>query len=200
MEDDGSLIIKGIRIDPSVLRKSAAQPCANSRCMAACCSGGVWLREDEAPRILEWASAVKACLPIDRHHNSTWFTPHCSNTYDSGNPELGTTTVEDPLRPGRTCCVFLQPDRKCALQVVSRANQLGWPGLKPYYCAIFPLYIESGVLTVDETPLEHENLNCPGPVSWQNAIYELYRDEAVLILGEAGYCELLQKAAAQESA
>jgi Fe-S-cluster containining protein len=181
MENKDPLIIKGIRIEPDVLRKDAVVPCAGANCKAACCSTGVWLKEDEAPRIRAWATAVKACLPAERHDESKWF--------DADDLEPGTTTVDDPMRPGKTCCVFLQPDRKCALQVVSKANNLGWPGLKPYFCAIFPLYFEEGVLSMDE----HPPLDFSATGGEKRAMYEVYRDEAILILGEDGYRELSER-------
>jgi hypothetical protein len=154
-----------------------------------CCSGGVWLREDEAPRIREWAGAIKACLPPERHDESKWF--------ESEDGELGTTTVADPARTGQECCVFLQPDRKCSLQVVSQANQLGWPGIKPYYCAIYPLYFEDNVLSMDDVSFdESERAGCRMSGSTVRAMYELYRDEAILVLGEDGYRQLHEQAAA----
>lgn len=187
MEDSDSLTVNGIRINPDVLRKDSIRGCADARCGAVCCSGGVWLRDDEAPRIHAWAREIKACLPAERHDESTWF--------EQGNHELGTNTVDDPLHLGQTCCVFLQSDRMCALQVVSRTNNLGWPGIKPYYCAIYPLLLEDGVLSMDDqTPLLYEGGLCRKSMTQANAAYELYRDEAILVLGADGYRELLDKA------
>ena len=91
MKNSGSLSIKGIRIDPRVLRKESVRRCGDIKCAAACCSDGVWLREDEPPRILKWASEIKDCLPPARHDESKWF--------EQGKDELGTISVEDPLRP-----------------------------------------------------------------------------------------------------
>jgi hypothetical protein len=181
--DNGALIINGIRIDPSVLRKDAVYRCATVSCVADCCSGGVWLKDEEVPRIRERAEAVKACLPPDRHDESKWFEP--------GDEGTGTATVDDPIRPDDTCCVFLQSDRKCALQVVSQKYDLGWPGLKPFYCATYPLYIEDGVMMMDdETPIDPEFAMCRRCAPEQRAMFEVHRDEAILILGKDGYREL----------
>ena len=190
MKNSGSLSIKGIRIDPRVLRKESVRRCGDIKCAAACCSDGVWLREDEPPRILKWASEIKDCLPPARHDESKWF--------EQGKDELGTISVEDPLRPKDTCCVFLQLDRKCALQVISQANQLGWPGLKPYYCAIYPLYTENGALLVDHiTPRNITGAMCRHAAPPKQFIYKLFREEATLVLGEDGYSELCEKAEAK---
>lgn len=190
MEADGSLVIKGIRVEAKVLQKKAVRRCADGNCIAACCSGGVWLNDDEPPRIREWAQEIKACLPPERHDESQWF-----ESREDDEDALGTNTVDDPLRSGETCCVFLQSDRKCALQVVSQENNLGWPGIKPYYCAIYPLYLEGDVLTTDdETPFNFEGSTCHRAASESRPVYDLYRDEAILVLGEDGYKELQERA------
>lgn len=192
MEDDGSLIIKGIRVNRDVLRKDAVQACTIGQCTAVCCSTGVWLKTEEVPRILEWGEAIKAYLPPDRHDESKWF---LSSKPDDDQPaELGTSTVADPLRSGKTCCVFLQTNRKCALHIASQVNNLGWPGLKPYFCAIYPLFFEEGELSVDDSPLDSESASCRRFTNGVGAIYEMYRDEAILILGEEGYRELCESA------
>ena len=191
MENSGAIVVNGIRIESDVLRKDAIYRCAEAKCKTACCSAGVWLKDEEGPRILKWAGAVKECLPTERHDESKWL--------DRRGLEMGTTTVEDPLRPGKTCCVFLQPDRKCALHVVSQTNHLGWPGLKPYYCAIYPLYFEAGVLSMDDNTLHDSDCTSSHKTAPNNlAMYDVYRDEAILVLGENGYRELRKKAAARD--
>jgi len=194
METDESLIITGIRIDPSVLRSAAIQRCALVECQAACCSGGVWLEADEMPRILDWVDAIKALLPPDRHDESKWFS---AGEPDENFPlgyEMGTTTVDDPLRPGQTCCVFLRLDRKCALQTASIEYQLGRPGLKPFFCAIYPIYFENNVLSMDDdTPLDFPGGGCRRPASEMRPMYQIYREEAILVLGEEGYRELCER-------
>jgi len=187
MNKNDLLIVNGIRIDPDIFRRDAVRRCGEIKCAAACCSDGVWLCEDEPPRILEWASEIKACLPPDRHDESKWF--------EQGDNELGTASVDDPMRPDENCCVFLQIDRKCALQVTSQSKQLGWPGLKPYYCAIYPLYKEDGALLMDRvTPLNVTGAMCRYGAPKKKFIYKLFREEAILALGEDGYRELCEKA------
>jgi hypothetical protein len=187
MGNNGALVIKGIRVHSAILRKKAVRKCSELKCLAACCTDGVWLREEEAPRILEWADAVKACLPPERHDESKWF--------EQGKEEMGTNPVNDPVRPGDTCCVFLQPDRKCALQVVSQANNLGWPGIKPFYCTLYPLYTEDDTLLLDDvTHLSVNGAMCRAQNPPKQEIYKLFRDEITLVLGEDGYRDLCEKA------
>lgn len=169
--------------------------CLLTECNGACCAGGVWLNPDEMPRILDWIKAIKKQLPKDRHDESKWFhTGERDKNYHTGY-EMGTTTAYDPLLPDNTCCVFLKPDRMCALQVVSQEKGLGWPGLKPFYCALYPLYLEDNLLSVDEeTPKHLEGGTCSRRVTKATPIYKIYKEEATLVLGEAGYEELCRKA------
>ncbi|HEY4689279.1 MAG TPA: DUF3109 family protein [Anaerolineae bacterium] len=198
METDESLIIGGIRIDPKVLRPMPIERCALKECQAACCSGGVWVESKHVARILESAEIVKPVLPPERRDESQWFSPGEPDENWPLGYEQGTTTVDDPARPGQTCCVFLRPDRKCALQVASEAHRLGWPGLKPYFCAIYPLYHEHDAMTVDdETPLDFPGGGCQRPAAQARPLYEVYREEAILILGEDGYRELCDRVKAE---
>lgn len=189
------LVIQGIRIDQSILRKKKIERCLLSECNAACCAGGVWLNPDEMPRILEWVEIIKKHLPSDRQDESKWFHKGKRDKNSPTGYEMGTTTAYDPLLPDNTCCVFLKSDRKCALQVISRENGLGWPGVKPFYCALYPLYLEDNILSVDEdTPHHLEGGTCSRPAAKATAIYKIYSEEATLVLGEDGYRELCQRA------
>jgi hypothetical protein len=195
VESDKALIVNGMRIDPTVLRSAPVQRCAVVECQAACCTGGVWVDARLAARILESAAPIKAFLPPERHDEANWFSDGQPDENFPLGFERGTTTVDDPQRPGQTCCVFLRPDRKCALQVASNAHGLGWPGLKPFFCAIYPLYVDGDVLTMDdETPLDFPGGGCQQPALEPRPMYQIYREEAILILGEAGYRELCEKA------
>jgi len=188
------LIIKGVRIDPGLLQEAAIRRCALGECQAACCTGGVWLNPDEMPKILQWVELVKSCLPEERRDESKWFElGDADEAYPQGY-EVGTTVIDDPQRPGETCCVFLRPDRVCALQLASREHGLGWPGLKPFYCALYPLYLERNVLSMDdETPLDFEGGGCCWPAAEARPLFQIYREEVTLVLGEDGYRELCDK-------
>jgi hypothetical protein len=189
MGNNGELIINGIHIDPGILRKKAVRKCSELKCLAACCSDGVWLLDDEALRILKWADAIKVCLPPDRHDESKWF--------EQGKEGMGTIPVSDPVRPDDTCCIFLHPDRKCVLQVVSQENNLGWPGIKPFYCTLYPLYTEENTLFVDNvTHLNVKGAMCRAEKPRRQEIYKMFPNEITLVLGEDGYQELCEKAAA----
>ncbi|HLF27079.1 MAG TPA: hypothetical protein VJG32_12140 [Anaerolineae bacterium] len=195
MEQDEALVIKGIRIDPSILRKAPIQRCVIAECQSACCTGGVWVEPKHVNRILNSAALIKPFLPPERRDAAKWFSQGEPDENFPLAAEEGTTTVDDPLRPGQTCCIFLQPDRKCALQVASNAHGLGWPGLKPFFCSIYPMYFENNLLSMDdETPLDFPGGGCQRAAPELRAMYEVYREEAILVLGEDGYAELCEKA------
>ena len=186
--------MNGPRIDPSILQLAAAQRCAPAECQAACCTGGVWLDADHGQRILAWAEAIKPFLPPDRRDPSKWFAEdEADDDFPSGRC-VGTSIVDDPQRPGKTCCVFLRRDRKCALQVASSAHGLGWPGLKPYFCAIYPMTIKDNTLMMDdETPRDFEGGSCRRPAPELRPLYHVYREEVTLALGEEGYRALCDR-------
>jgi hypothetical protein len=191
MGNNSTLVINGIQIDSEILRKKAVRKCSELKCLAACCSDGVWLLDNEVPKILEWAEAIKACLPEDRHDESKWF--------ERGREGMCTVSVDDPVRPEDTCCIFLQPDRKCTLQVVSQENMLGWPGIKPFYCTMYPLFTEENTLYVDN--VTHKNVKgamCRAEKPPRQSIYKMFPNEIKLVLGEDGYQELCEKAAAMQ--
>ncbi len=188
------MIINGIRIHPSVLREEKIERCQLVECLAACCTGGVWLDAQDVPHILERADAIKPFVPPDRHDESAWFSEEEPDPDSASGRCAGTNIVDDPQRPGKTCCVFLRHDRRCALQVASEALGLGWPGIKPYYCAIYPMTVVDKTLMMDdETPLDFEGGGCRRPAAEARPMYQIYRPEAILVLGEDGYRELCER-------
>lgn len=188
--------VKGIRIEDCIFEPAKMQSCAEAKCPGICCTGGVWLNPDEKPRIVRYADAIRRHLPADLQDESEWFEIGKKNEDYPGGREIGTTTIEDPLRPDECRCVFLRDDRACLLQIISQESDLGWPGLKPFYCALYPLYYEDKVLSIDnDTPKLFKGEACRLPTNAPRPVYETYRDEVILVLGEDGYEELCRIAA-----
>jgi hypothetical protein len=190
-ETDESLIIHGLQIDPALLVEVQAERCLLHECLGACCTGGVWVDKDHVASLIPHVEAIKANLPADRRDPDTWFSgPEEDEDFPTGIA-IGTNVVDDPMRPGKTCCVFLRPDRRCALQVTSQQLGLDWPGLKPFYCALYPIYLSEGELTLDdETPDLFEGATCSRFSGEKKPIYQTYEVELKLVLGEDGYQEL----------
>jgi hypothetical protein len=185
------VIINGLKIHPEFLEMVGAERCVLQECKGACCSGGVWLDADDLKPIVPYVETIKANLPEARRDPNTWFSAPEPDEDTPSGVKIGTNVVADPVRPGITCCVFLRPDRLCALQVTSQ--QLGLPGLglKPFFCALYPVYVEHGEVIIDhETERDFGGANCRRFCGMQQPLYEVFREELTMVLGEAGYQQL----------
>lgn len=189
------MIIDGWTIDPEILSVAPVERCVLSECRGACCSGGVWLDEADLKQIVPHVAAIQANLPEDRRDPNTWFSaPEPDETTPSG-VKIGTNVVDDPARPNETCCVFLRPDRLCALQLTSQQLGLPRPGLKPLFCALYPIYIEDGVILFDhETERVFDLASCRRACAIAQPLYRVFSDELILLLGEEGYRRLVEAA------
>ncbi len=188
------LIINGWRIQPELLEEAQAERCVRHECLSACCSGGAWLDIEQLKSIARYVEAIQANLPDDRRDPDTWFS---APEDDEGAPDgivLGTNVVDDPARPNKTCCVFLRPDRadrRCALQMTSEQIGLPYPGLKPLFCALYPLRIEHDLVFIDhETPRAFPDATCRRAASSPQPMHRLFREERTLVVGEDGYRQL----------
>ena len=191
------MIINGLKIHPELLEVLETERCRLHECKGACCSGGVWLDADDLKPIVPYVEAIQANLPAERRDPNTWFSAPEPDEDTPSGVKIGTNVVDDPVRPGLTCCVFLRPDRFCALQVTSR--QLGLPGLglKPFFCALYPVYVENGEVIIDhETEEDFDGANCRRLCATKQPLYEVFREEMTLVLGEDGFRELQAHATA----
>lgn len=185
------MIINGLKIHPELLEIVAAERCVLHECMGACCSGGVWLDVADLKSIVLHVATIKANLPDERRDPNTWFSaPEPDETTPSG-VKVGTNVIDDPGRPGLTCCVFLRPDRLCALQVTSQQLGLIGLGLKPFFCALYPICVRNDEVMLDhETERNFGGANCRRSCATPRPVYEVFAEELTLLLGEDGYREL----------
>ena len=187
------MIINGFKIHPELLEEVYAERCVLHECLGACCTGGAWLDVEQLKTIVPHVEAIKANLPEDRRDPNAWFSAPTADEDAPHGAVIGTNVIADVRRPGETCCVFLRPDRLCALQVTSQQLGLEYPGLKPLFCALYPLQIRD-----DEIMIDHETAHSFGGAVCQRAcatrapLYHIFRIELELILGEEGYRELEQ--------
>ena len=185
------MIINGFRIHPELLQEVYAERCVLQECLGVCCTGGAWLDLEQLKTIVPHVEAVKANLPEDRRDPNAWFSAPAAEEAAPEGAILGTNVVDDPRRPGETCCVFLRPDRLCALQVTSQQLGLEYPGLKPLFCALYPLQVRAGVIVVDhETELNLGGASCQRVCAARQPLYQVFQAELELILGAEGYEEL----------
>ena len=192
------MIIDGFKIHPELLEEVYAERCVLHECLGACCTGGAWLDVEQLKAIVPHVEAIKTNLPEDRRNPDMWFSAPSIEEDSPGGMIIGTNIVDDPRRPKETCCVFLQPDRLCALQVTSQQLGLEYPGLKPLFCALYPLQVRGDEIIIDhETAENFGGAICQRVCANKQPMYRVFREELMLVLGEEGYREL-EKRMSQE--
>ena len=147
------ILIQGVAVDPHLLDPGPAGRCNPAECQARCCVGGASVRVPEAAAIRANAALVVPHLPPERRDPARWFddedAPGIDEDLPGGAPLVSTAVHPDATHPAGRSCVFLRPDRWCALQVTSSATG-GALTLKPFYCALHPLVFERSRLILDE--------------------------------------------------
>ena len=198
-----SITVRGIPVDSKLLESRAVGRCDLAQCQAHCCSCGVYMNIAEATKILDHQDLIFPHLPAERHDTATWidWTTEPDTDHPAGGTLVGTQVVQDPTHPAGQTCVFLRPDRKCALQVASiAAGQSPWH-LKPFYCALFPLVFHQRELILDdENEVFLEGGTCMRPAPGESVpMFRLFELELKHALGEEGYQELATRARASTS-
>lgn len=130
-----------VRLDASLQAEADGERCAGQTCKAACCPGGILVDLDHVQRIYAAVEQIRpfVALPFQQR-DDLWFDDDPTDDPDlPSGIGLPTATVSRLNEPDRDGCVFLRDDYLCALQVASQAHNQGWPGWKPFDCAIYPL-------------------------------------------------------------
>jgi hypothetical protein len=201
------IIINGYAIDGKLLEKKSITRCQMETCKGGCCADGVWLDRAHSEMIMANAALIQPFMPEERRDTSLWFAElHNDDPAFPSGEYVGTTTVEDPSHPSGTTCRFLRPeDRFCAIQVAAASKGLDPWALKPLYCCAFPIVDEH--VDDDDNPLPIKRLSiddtndlftrgggchelCAGP---PQAMFQIYAEEVVLMIGRSGYRELCVK-------
>jgi hypothetical protein len=185
------MIINGFKIHPELLEEVYAERCVLHECLGACCGGGAWLDGEQLRIIVPHVEAIQANLPAERRDPNRWFSAPSAEEAAPHRVVVGTNVIDDPCHPGGTCCVFLRPDRLCALQVTSQQLGLEYPGLKPLFCALYPLQVRADEIVVDhETEQNLGGAACQRACATRQPLYQVFQAELELVLGEEGYEEL----------
>jgi len=188
------LIVKGVRIDAELLEVRAMRRCLTEECQSHCCTGGVYLSTRQAADILAHAHLIQPHLPEERRDPALWFDGQVEPDEDhpEGGEVTGTCVVPDPTHPAGQACLFLRPDRRCALQAAGlAAGEHPWR-FKPFYCALHPLvYVDKRLVLSEDSEIYLEGGSCSRPhEAAPIALYKLFDVELKLVLGEDGYAEL----------
>ncbi len=188
------LVINHLRVDADLLQRREVRRCNLSECQSACCSGGVYITVREADDILAHAAIIQPFLPESRRNPEIWFddSREPDDDHPTGEMCTGTSVIEDLTHPAGQTCIFLRPDRLCALQKASiETGEHPWR-YKPYYCALHPLVWEEKILVLaegSEVYLEGGSCNRPAPGE-PIQLVDLFDEELRLALGNDGYAEL----------
>lgn len=185
------MLINGFKIHPELFEEVYAERCVLTECLGACCTGGAWLDVQQLKLIAPHVEAIQGNLPADRRDPDAWFSAPSSDEDAPDGALVGTNVIDDPRRPGETCCIFLRPDRLCALQVTSQQLSLEYPGLKPLFCALYPLQIRADEIVIDHATEQHfSGATCRRACAAKQPLYRVFKAEMILLLGEDGYREL----------
>ncbi|MBL8057675.1 MAG: DUF3109 family protein [Anaerolineales bacterium] len=195
------LIVNGVRVDADLLAARPVRRCSLAECQSYCCTGGVYVSVEHAADVLAHQHLIQPHLPEARRDPALWFdgTAEPDDDHPAGGLVTGTAVLPDATHPVGESCVFLRPDRLCALQATGLAEGLHPWRFKPFYCALHPLvYIEKRIVLSEESEMYLEGGSCNRPAPGQAVpLYELFDAELILALGEAGYAELKSLARAR---
>ncbi len=182
----------------NLLALAHGERCVPSECQAACCPGGIWVDILHVQRILDAADQIRPYLaPEYAGEEDAWFSEEEMDHEDfPSGLAIATAIVPRPGQPTRTGCIFLRADHLCGLQVASEALSLGWPGLKPLDCALYPITRSAGTALYDEeTTADNPHADCQRPRSTPlRPRYQVFRQEVELAIGAAGWQHLDQRA------
>ncbi len=193
-DDTEPLIINGTAVDRRLLEARSIRRCQLDECQSHCCGGGVYISVEQVADILAHAEQIKPHLPEARRDATQWFDGLVvpDEDHPAGGQTMSTNVLDDPTHPSGTCCVFLRPDRKCALQATGlAAGEHPWR-FKPFYCALHPLVFDKHILMLaEESEMYLEGGSCNRPAREDTIpLYRLFDMEMKLVLGEAGYAVL----------
>jgi hypothetical protein len=186
-----SLTIQGLTVADNCFETARGERCILEECRGACCQNGIWVDVAHVQRILAEAPRIQPFLsPEYRDQIDNWFGEEVMEHADFPSG-IGIPTAVGP-RPGdpsRDGCVFLRDDHKCGLQVASLALGLGYPGLKPFDCASFPVLRSEGELLMDDqSPGQLGGADCQRPSRAPlQPRYVVFREEVELSIGRAGW-------------
>lgn len=189
------LDIDGRLVDRRLLEPQAVARCRVARCEAVCCAHGVFVSLAQAEDIREHRRWIVPHLPRDRADPRLWFGGRrlIEHDHPDGGMAVRTAVVRDPSHPAGCACVFLRPDRKCALQVAGEsAGEHPWR-LKPFYCALHPITFRRHVVTLEPAvnaayPLRYDCFRAAATPA--RPLYQLFRAEMALALGESRLARL----------
>jgi len=170
--------------------------CRLEECRAACCLHGVWIDSAEWQDIRDHADLIIPHMPAGWTDPDLWIDERVDDdSFSKSGKVVHSRVLPDPTHYGRSACVFLRDDHKCALQVTGAENGLHPWRFKPFYCILHPLDLDDeGRITLDETALLlDEPGSCLRPSDTEIPLVDTFEPELRYFLGNEEYQLLVEK-------
>ena len=173
-------------LDPFLQTAQPVQRCGWPGCGAACCIYGAWVDKTLVEDILAHSELIAQYLPVDLRYPEIWFDEREeADEHALSGVVTHTAVLPDPDHYGGTACIFLRPDRQCALQTAAQENDLHPWRFKPFYCILHPLEIKDGQITLDDPALMvDEPASCLRSAEKAVPLVETFREEIEYFLGK----------------
>jgi len=183
-DERAPLTIKGYQISEELFTRGFEEGSGPCTCSSACCEGGVWVDLAERDRILQHKDLVR------RHMDSTqnpdereWFDADILEDPDFPSGRAVATRVANNK------CAFLDRFGRCSAQLAASAEGMDRWALKPLYCALYPIYVENGLIGFDDL-LQDESDCCSAREQFSVPLFEACHQELTHLLGEDGYAAM----------
>lgn len=174
-----------LEVSPNLLTARFGRGCATSRCDATCCAHGVLVDLQQQAQILAHADVVRGLMddPGQNADPSQWFEDEVIADADFPSGYAASTRIKDNR------CSFLNRTGRCVLQMATGALGGGGIDLKPFFCTLFPVTIEHGVLMLDPN-LRGPATCCGECPDGELTVLDVCSSELYHALGHAGVQEL----------
>jgi len=177
--------IPELRVGREIVEDRFTSGCSMANCNSDCCSGGVFADVAEKHQILLHADLIRSHMdPEQVKDPASWFEEETVGDTDYPSGRAVGTAVHDDR------CVFLTGQGHCVLQKAAAASGMGRYALKPFFCWLYPVTLDGGVLTLDDPEFVDRPSCCKHGSEGDLTVFDVCPEELKLVLGEGGFAEL----------
>ncbi len=188
MNDYTTITIAGRQIDTALIDRGFVAGSSMMGCDGSCCRSGVYMDIHERERILEHRDDIKRYMDETQTKNEAqWFEVEILEDMDFASGHAVGSALHNEK------CAFLTKHGRCSIQLMEQGEGLPRFSVKPFYCVLYPITIDRGVITFDDYIERREccSMAAQAPMS----VLEVCREELVYLIGQDGYNELCGVAA-----